>query len=197
MAWTDLLALVTFGVAGSGSPGPNNTLLLASGIRFGFRKTVPHVLGAAAGVGALVLAVAAGVGALIDAVPGSQTVLKVVGSLYLVYLAGRLLSSRPIEQDSAARPLAAWEAAAFQFVNPKAWVFALAVVGAFLPDALPAFAGGALVAGVQTCVASLTFASWALGGVALSRLITHQRTALVVNMALAMLLLASIVLLWV
>ena len=196
MGSTELLGLITFGIAGSGSPGPNNALLLASGLRFGFKRTVPHVMGAAAGVGAMVIAVAAGVGTLLDAVPVAHFTLKALGSAYLLYLATRLTSSSNVEEKTTAKPLNSWEAAVFQFVNPKAWIFAIAVI-AFAPPALPALVGGLLISSILVVVMIGTFASWALGGAALSRLLTNQRAVRVVNVTLAALLVASVGLLWI
>jgi len=196
MGSTELLGLITFGIAGSGSPGPNNALLLASGLRFGFKRTVPHVMGAAAGVGAMVIAVAAGVGTLFDSIPVAHLTLKVLGSAYLLYLAIRLTSSGTIEEKSTAKPLNSWEAAVFQFVNPKAWIFAIAVV-AFAPPALPALMGGLLISLILVVVMMGTFASWALGGAALSSLLTNQQAVRAVNVTLAVLLVASVGLLWI
>jgi threonine/homoserine/homoserine lactone efflux protein len=193
---TELLGLITFGIAGSGSPGPNTTLLLASGLRFGFKRTIPHVMGAAAGVGAMVIAVAAGGGTLLDAVPGANFAVKALGSAYLLYLAIRLASKGAIEEKTTAKPLNVWEAAVFQFVNPKAWIFAIAVI-AFAPPALPAFVGGLLITLILVVVMIGTFASWALGGAALSRLLTNQRAMRVVNITLAVLLVSSVALLWI
>ena len=84
---SQVVALLAFAFVGTVSPGPNNTVLWASGLRFGFRRTVPHVLGTAFGIGLLVVAVAAGIGALSEVVPAAELVLKIVGSLYLLYVA--------------------------------------------------------------------------------------------------------------
>ena len=83
----ELVALLGFAFVGTVSPGPNNAVLWASGMRFGFRRTLPHVLGTAVGMGMLVLGVAAGIGALFQAFPAAEVALKVVGSAYLLYLA--------------------------------------------------------------------------------------------------------------
>jgi threonine/homoserine/homoserine lactone efflux protein len=96
MRFGDLIALVTFVAVGSGSPGPNNTLLLASGITFGFRRTLPHVVGTSVGIGLLVTICAAGVGVALATVPNAQLALKLVGSVYLVYLATRLAAGHAI-----------------------------------------------------------------------------------------------------
>ena len=107
---------------------------------------MPQIVGAALGVGAPVVGVAAGIGALLEAVPVAALALRVAGSAYpLLYLAWRVVGSGAIAEAEVARPLGVWEAAVFQWVNPKAWVFAIALVGTFLPEdvPLPAGSGGA------------------------------------------------------
>ena len=193
----ELAALVAFAFVGSFSPGPNNALLLASGISFGFRRTMPQIFGAALGVGALVAGVAAGIGALLEAVPVAALTLRVAGSAYLLYLAWRVVGSGAIAEAKAARPLGVWEAAVFQWVNPKAWVFAIALVGTFLPDDVPLPAGIALLTGVTIVVVAVSFTIWAAGGAALSRFVEDERRRRVVNLLLAGLIAASVVLLWV
>lgn len=193
----ELTALVAFSFVGSFSPGPNNALLLASGISFGFRRTTPQILGAALSVGALVAGVAAGIGALLEAVPVAALVLRVAGSAYLLYLAWRVMGTGAIAEAKAARPLGVWEAAVFQWVNPKAWVFAIALVGTFLPDDVPLTAGVALLTGVTIVVVAVSFTIWAVGGAALPRFVADERRRRVVNLFLAGLIAASVVLLWV
>ena len=137
-----LLGLAGFALVGSITPGPNNSLLLASGSRFGFRRTVRHVAGTAVGMGGLVFAVAAGVGVVVEAVPGLDLVLKVAGSAYLLYLAARIATSHGTGGTVLGRPLGVLAAVAFQFANPKGWLFALAAAGTFLPPDLSPLAGG-------------------------------------------------------
>ena len=193
----DLIALVTFVAVGSGSPGPNNTLLLASGITFGFQRTLPHVVGTFVGIGLLVTICAAGVGVAFATVPNAQLALKIVGSAYLVYLATRLAAGHAIARTAVSKPLNVWEAAAFQFVNPKGWVFAIAVVGAFAPDGgwTPPSVGALLC--VVAVVVAATACVWAVGGAALSRVFDTERTRRVVGIGLAILMIASIVFLWI
>jgi threonine/homoserine/homoserine lactone efflux protein len=193
----ELLGLVGFAFVGSITPGPNNSLLLASGVRFGFGRTLPHVAGTAVGMGALVLAVATGIGVVVAAVPGAQLALKVAGTAYLLYLALRIAGSRGAGEGTVvARPLGLVGGAAFQFANPKAWLFALAAVGAFLPPGLAPPAAGAAVAATTAVVVLGTAAVWAAGGAALRRLEggPAQRA---VSVALAVLLAASVALIWV
>ena len=98
----DLVATsVGFAFVGTVSPGPNNAVLWASGVRFGFRRTVPHVLGTAIGMGALTIGVAAGIGALVDAVPAVRIGLKVVGSAYLLFVAYLVLRSGELDAPTS------------------------------------------------------------------------------------------------
>jgi len=119
-----LLAFALFAVVSSITPGPNNLMLLASGVNFGFRATVPHILGIGAGFAALLLAVGWGLAALFVRWPLAHTVLQWVGAAYLLWLAWRLArAGAPAEGPArAGGPLGFWGAAAFQWVNPKAWI---------------------------------------------------------------------------
>jgi threonine/homoserine/homoserine lactone efflux protein len=197
MRVTEVLALVTFAATGSGSPGPNNTLLLASGVRFGFRRTLPHVVGTAAGIGALVVAVASGLGVALDTFPAARLLLRIAGSVYLLYIAFRLSSGQALEGTSISKPLHFWEAVVFQFVNPKGWVFSIAVVATFLPPDLSAPIGGLIIAATLTIVVAVTASIWALGGVALSGLVSGDRSRRVLSLVLAALMTASVVFLWI
>src|ERR671919_728396 len=167
MGWTDLLGLVSFGIAGAGSPGPNNTLSPASGV-----------------------------GALLEVVPGSQVVLQIGGSLYLLYLSFRIAGTSTVKSAVVAKPLSAWEAGVFQLINPKAWLVAIGLVAAFLPPAMPTIVGGPLVAAIQSLVCITAFSVWAMGGAALSRVLMNERAVRTVNLGLAILLVASVALLW-
>ena len=193
----DLPALVLFALVSSGTPGPNNVLLWASGLQFGFRATVPQVLGTSAGIGILALAVAAGLSVLVTGLPEVELTLKLVGSLYLLYLAYRLAGGAAIQRAQIARPLRFHEAATFQFLNPKAWLFALAAISTFRPDGLPIAIGSAVVILTMIVVVLPTAALWAAGGTALHRLTASQRAQRALNVALGLLLALSIAFIWI
>ena len=193
----DLPALIVFALVSSGTPGPNNVLLWASGLQFGFRATVPQVLGTSAGIGILALAVAAGLGVLVAGLPEVELTLKLVGSLYLLYLAFRLAGGAALQQARIARPLRFHEAAAFQFLNPKGWLFALAALSTFRPDDLPIAIGSAAVILTMIVVVLPTAALWAAGGTALHRLTASQRAQRALNVALGLLLAMSIAFIWI
>jgi threonine/homoserine/homoserine lactone efflux protein len=194
MRLSQLIALATFVAVGSGSPGPNNTLLLASGMTFGFRRTAPHVVGTSVGIVLLVGIAGAGAGVVIAAVPAVKVVLKVVASAYLIYLAARLAGGVALDRAAVQNPFSVARATAFQFVNPKGWVFAFALVGAFAPAS-----GAGIILGITAVavVVAATAALWALGGTTLSRALEGDRARRVTGVALGVLLLASVAFLWV
>jgi threonine/homoserine/homoserine lactone efflux protein len=193
----ELLGLVGFAFVGSITPGPNNALLLASGVRFGFRQTARHVAGTAVGMGALILAVGAGVGALLLTLPGADLALKVIGSVYLVYLAVRIASSKGSSQAAVSRPLGVLNAALFQFANPKAWLFGLAAVGTFLPPGLAPVTAALAVAATSSIVILGTAAVWAAGGVALNRMVEDGWARRTLSVALGLTLAASAAFIWI
>ncbi|PWE54403.1 lysine transporter LysE [Metarhizobium album] len=132
MPFETLLALVLFAFTTSITPGPNNMMLFASGVNFGFRRTIPHMLGIGAGFFSLLLGVGFGLGALLHTVPLLYTVLKFAGGIYLVWIAWKIGTSRAIgEAEAGARPMTFLGAAAFQWVNPKAWVMAVTAMATY------------------------------------------------------------------
>lgn len=194
---SELLGLAGFAFVSSVTPGPNNALLWASGLRFGFRGTARHVAGTAAGMAMLVLVAAAGVGVVFLAVPGAHLALKAVGTAYLVYLAFRIAGSRGANQAAVSRPLGIVHGAAFQFANPKAWLFALAAVGTFHPPGLTPAAAAAATAAISAAVILGTAAIWAAAGTALRRITENDRARRAVNLTLALLLAVSVVFIWI
>jgi threonine/homoserine/homoserine lactone efflux protein len=192
-----LAALVAFSFVSSVTPGPNNIVLWASGARFGFAPTVPHVVGTSLGIGAMAVGVAAGVGALVTAVPAAGLGLRLAGSLYLVYLAYRIAISDAARQARVARPLRLGQAVVFQGLNPKAWIFVLAAVSAFRPADKPLVVGSALVVATMMLVVLPTAAAWAAGGTVISGLIASPRAHRALSVGLAALLAASVIYLWI
>lgn len=190
-------ALVGFSFVSSVTPGPNNILLWASGAEFGFRRTLPHVIGTALGIGSMALAVAAGLGALIAAVPEVAVVMKLAGTAYLLYLAVQIAGSHALERGPAVRPLGLLQAATFQVINPKAWIFALGAITTFRPPDLPVVLGSLLVAGTMMLVVIPTAALWAGGGGVLSRFLTGRLAHRIVSLVLATLVVVTIALVWI
>lgn len=192
-----LIGLIGFSFASAVTPGSNNVLLWASGASFGLRRTLPHVFGTALGIGLMTLAVAAASGAILAAIPGLATVMKIGGTLYLVWLAWQIVRAGALERTDVARPFGLISAAAFQLVNPKAWIFALGAVTTFRPTDVPIVVGSLFVAVTMMAVIVPSALLWAGAGDVLGRLVRGQRTRQVVSLALAGLILVSIVLVWV
>jgi threonine/homoserine/homoserine lactone efflux protein len=189
-----LLGLVAFAAAMAFTPGPNNIMVTASGVNFGFARTIPHILGITFGFFVLIGVCAAGLGAIFAAFPALQIVLKVAGGLYLLWLAWKIAMSAPAASgpDHAARPISFWQAALFQWVNPKAVVAALSASALYLRPAhwLADFTVLQIVFAVATVLA---VAAWTGFGVALRRLLCDPNHARIFNLAMALLLAASIV----
>jgi threonine/homoserine/homoserine lactone efflux protein len=187
------IAMAVFAAVMAFTPGPNNIMLAASGVNFGFARTVPHMIGVTFGFGALLIGCAAGLGLIFAAVPALHWVLKIIGALYLLWLAYRVATARPANDERAeTQPLTCWEAAVFQWVNPKGLVAALSAISLYVRpghefgDFLVMF----VVFSVCTAGAVTT---WAAFGVALRGLLHEPRYARIFNGTMAALLVASIV----
>jgi threonine/homoserine/homoserine lactone efflux protein len=163
-----LAALAVYAFVTSITPGPNNVMLLASGVNFGFWRSVPHMFGISAGFALLLVGVGLGLGALLAAFPALDTALKISGGAYLLYLAWRIAASRSLGKDGDAnlRPMRFVEAAAFQWVNPKAWVLAVTSMAFYTNPERP-FLSVALVVVVFTLVNLPSVSCWAGFGMAL------------------------------
>jgi threonine/homoserine/homoserine lactone efflux protein len=187
-------ALVAFASAMAFTPGPNNIMVTASGVNFGFRRTVLHILGITFGFFVLIAVCAAGLGAVFAAYPPLQVALKLTGAAYLLWLAWKIANAAPVstEQQRVATPISFWQAALFQWVNPKAVVAAVSAVAIYVRPAhwLTDFTVLQIVFGIVTILA---VATWTGFGVALRRVLTDPRKARIFNIAMALLLAASIV----
>ena len=192
-----LVALLGFGFVCTVTPGPNNVLLWASGAAFGVRRSWPHVLGTALGVGLMAVLVAAGLGVLVTTIPPLAFAMKVAGSLYLLFLAWQVAGAGVLERTTSARPMGLLQAIAFQLVNPKVWIFAVGAVSTFRPPDVPIAFGSALVVLVMMAITVPSSALWVVGGDALDRLIERPATRRAVSLGLALLVVGTVVLVWV
>ncbi|MCF5142619.1 LysE family translocator [Pseudomonas sp. PA-6-1D] len=136
MSTSLLSAFVLFAFVSSITPGPNNTMLLASGVNFGFRRSMPHALGISIGFMLLVMSVGLGLGEVFKVFPWAYTVLRYVGAAYLLYLAWKIATAGGMSEnpDERGKPMTFLGAAAFQWVNPKAWIMALVFAVVNLPS---------------------------------------------------------------
>lgn len=192
MSADTLLALVLFAFATSITPGPNNMMLFASGVNFGFRRTVPHMLGIGAGFLSLLIAVGMGLGAVLHAYPPAFIALKVAGGLYLLWIAWKIGSSRSMgDGEAKARPMTFLGAAAFQWVNPKAWVMAVTAMAVY-PNPEHYALTVAIVALVFAAVNVPSVSTWAGFGSALREWLSVPVRLKWFNITMAVLLVLSL-----
>ena len=188
------LALVSFAFVMAFTPGPNNIMLTASGANFGVARSIPHMAGVVIGFVILLVVSGGGLGALLVTFPSLQTVLKVVGAAYMLWLAWKIANAHG-GQDRAnpdARPLTFLQAAAFQWVNPKGVIIAFGAVALYVrPErAFVDLLILLIVFGLATLLSTVT---WLCFGAALSHVLRDERRARVFNIVMALLLVASIV----
>jgi threonine/homoserine/homoserine lactone efflux protein len=188
-----LLAFVMFAFVMSFTPGPNNIMLLSSGVTHGFRRTVPHIMGVTFGFAFMVAAVGFGLAAVFISYPVLQTILKYLGAAYLIYLAVAIATSRPVKagEGGERRPMTFWGAAIFQWVNAKGWVMVIGTITAYA--AIASFPLNIMIQsvisflmGVSSCI------TWTLFGTALRPLLSSERAVRAFNILMAVLLLASL-----
>jgi threonine/homoserine/homoserine lactone efflux protein len=183
----DPFPFATYSFVMSITPGPNNVMLTASGANYGFRRTVPHLLGVTIGHTAQTVAVCAGLGAIFLRWPALQTALQWIGAIYLVYMGWRLLGSGdPRNAATGARPITFFEAAAFQLLNPKAWVMSLTAASLFMPRELGLIGGCIYVATMMLLINWPCVTVWALFGSSLRNYLQQPARRLAFNAAMAL-----------
>lgn len=188
-----LWAFLIFAVVMFFTPGPNNIMLLTSGLNFGFRRTLPHVAGVTFGYAFMIGVTGLGLGALFASLPWLQTTLKYAGAAYLVYLAYAIARSGPPEPGEAERrrPMSFIGAALFQWVNAKGWVMAISIITAYAAIAGYPWNVGLQVA-MSLLIGAMSSVAWVLCGTALQPLVKSARAVRVFNVTMAILLLASL-----
>lgn len=186
-------ALVTFCAVTLITPGPNNVMLMTSGLNFGFQRAQPHLWGVSLGFGVMVLAVGLGLGVVFEAYPVVYTILKYAGAAYLLYLAWAIATSGPVEESEAAagHPITFLQAAAFQWVNPKGWVMAVGAISAYANVATFPF-NVLLIAFLFGALGILSSVAWVLFGQTLRRVLRNPGAVRAFNIVMALALVASL-----
>jgi threonine/homoserine/homoserine lactone efflux protein len=197
MMTTDLFAaLAVFAFVSSITPGPNNLMLMTSGINFGMRRTVPHMLGVSLGFTLMIVLIGLGVMKVVEAVPGSMLFITIASGLYLLYMAWKIAttSTSPAENGAGAiksKPFTFLQAALFQWVNPKAWTMALTAISAYAPKS-QGWAGVFIVAGVFGIINLPSTGAWAVMGAKMRRFLSDPVRLKAFNIVAALLLVASL-----
>ncbi len=190
--------LFMFGMAAAFTPGPNNIMLTASGANFGFLRTLPHMSGICGGFALLMVVIASGLGVVFESHPQMQTVLKILGSLYLFFFAWKIATAgRTGRVSRRAAPFTFVQAAGFQFVNPKGWLMAMSAMSAFTLTGDLYQESVAAVMAVFLTVTAASVVAWAGFGTAIGRFLKSDKSLSMFNFAMAGLTAASVVLLFV
>ena len=191
MTYDLITALAAFAFVTSITPGPNNLMLMASGANYGFRRTIPHMLGVALGFVLMVALVGVGLMGLFDAFPVTHTVLKVAGIAYLLWLAWKIANAgMPDTSGSTGTPMTVLQAAAFQWVNPKAWQMALTAITLYAPERT--VFSILMVAAIFGAVNLPSVSSWTVLGQQMSRVLSSPQRLRAFNIFMAVLLVASL-----
>lgn len=192
-----ILPLLLFAFAGAFSPGPNNIMATASGAAVGFRRTLPQIAGVTIGFGVMLAVLAFVGGGIFSTYPALHSWLRIVGALYLLYLAWRIAGAgNPTISASEQQSLTFLEAALFQWANPKAWTLALGAIAAFTPVGRPIASDLAIIIGVFAVMTVASLVMWCLFGVTVARFLTSPRALRVFNLTMAALVALSVLLLF-
>ncbi len=187
-----IIGLAGFAFVTSVTPGPNNLLLLASGVNFGFRRSLPHMLGINVGFPLMILLIGLGLWQVFEAYPAVYGALRWVGAAYMVYLAYKIAVSAPPEGGGAAgTPMSFVQAALFQWVNPKGWIMAVTSIATYTTASAYGWSV-ATVALVFAAVGGPSSMTWIVFGSGLRRLLGDPRLRRAFNIAMAVLLIASL-----
>lgn len=188
-----LYAFALFALVSSITPGPNNTMLLASGVNFGFRRSMPHALGVSLGFMVMVIAVGLGLGEVFKVLPWAYTVLRWAGASYLLYLAWKIARSGPPSAavEDTRKPMSFLGAAAFQWVNPKAWIMAIGAITTYAP-AQGYLVNVFVIASLFALINLPSVALWVSCGSALRTVLSQPRWLRLFNWGMALMLVLSL-----
>jgi len=184
-------ALIVYYFIMFATPGPNNSMLTASGIKFGYIKTLPHLIGIPLGHFFQITLVSYGLGNIFLKFPALQHYMKILCFIYLVYLSWKMLGSFSIAKEESGRPLKLYEASLFQFINPKAWTIAITVVSGFFPLEESFFKATMFLALTAPFICFPSISLWALFGSTLRIFVNNLKTKKIIEYILALLLILT------
>ena len=192
ITWELILAVATYNFVMYVTPGPNNSILTTSGIKFGFIRSVPNIFGIPTGHGLQLALVCLGLGSLFTTFPILLDILRYVGAAYIMYLAYKMFGSLNITStEEKSRPLKYYEAILFQFVNPKAWVICITAVSLFYPVKENLIIGTLFMVIMSTIVNIPSISIWAFGGSVIRHYLTNQKLKMIIEWLLALLLIGT------
>jgi len=189
-----LLTLVSFYFVMYVTPGPNNAMVLTSGLKFGFTRTIPHMTGITLGHVTQLILVCFGLGKMFQIFPNLQNILKVICAFYLVYLGYKIIGSFNSIKEDNSRPLKFYEAALFQIVNPKAWTISSMAASSFLPKDENLIISTIFIGIVALIICPVSISPWAAFGSAIKNLVKNNKMKVLIEYFLAFLLLITAIL---
>jgi len=188
-----ILPLLLFSISTAITPGPNNVMVTASGVNFGYKKTLPHILGITFGFPVMVVLIGLGLGSVFKSFPVIHHILKYIGATYLLYLAWKIATFSSLNNNGDRnKPFTFWQAVIFQWVNPKAWVMAVGAIAAFTSVGRDVFLEVLLIAFVFCIICFPCVSLWAFLGTNIKRLLTTDYYRKVFNISMAFLLVISL-----
>ena len=188
-----ILPLLLFSISMAITPGPNNVMVTASGVNFGYKKTLPHILGITFGFPLMVVLIGLGLGSVFKSFPVIHHILKYIGATYLLYLAFKIATFSSFNNNGGRnKPFTFWQAVIFQWVNPKAWVIAVGAIATFTSVGSDVFLEVLLIAFVFCIVCFPCVSLWAFLGTNIKRLLTTDYYRKVFNISMAFLLVISL-----
>ena len=189
-----IFALVSFYFVMYVTPGPNNAMVLTSGLKFGFTKTMPHMSGITVGHVLQLSLVCLGLGKIFQIFPQLQNILKILCALYLLYLGYKIIGSFSKIKEDKSRPLKFNEAALFQIINPKAWTISSMVASGFLPKDGNLVFSIFFIAVIALIICPISISPWAAFGSAIKNLVKNNKIKVIIEYFLAFLLLITAIL---
>ena len=188
-----LVPIALFAFSTSITPGPNNLMIMSSGLNYGIGRSTPHMMGIWLGFPAMIIAIGLGMGAVLNQFPFLHEIIRWVGIAYMLYLAWLIGSTREMNSDSTSRPLSFTQAMAFQWVNPKGWIMGTGALAAFTSPGTEIWLGIVKVALAFFAIGGPCVAVWLFFGVGLKRFLTEPRYLRCFNITMGLLLAASVV----
>ena len=189
-----IFALVSFYFVMYVTPGPNNAMVLASGLKFGFLKSIPHMTGITIGHVTQLILVCLGLGKIFQIFPELQNILKILCAVYLVYLGYKIIGSFSKIKDDDSRPLKFYEAALFQIVNPKAWTISSMAASGFLPKDGNLIISILFISCIALIICPISISPWAAFGSGIKNLVKNNKIKVIIEFFLAFLLLITAIL---
>ena len=192
ITWELIVTISVYYFVMYATPGPNNSILAASGIKFGFIRSIPNIIGISSGHGIQLALVCFGLGSLFAQFPLLLEILKYIGAIYLLYLAWKMFGSLNISiAEEKSSPLKYYEAILFQFVNPKAWVICITAVSLFYPEKENLIIGTLFLVIMSTIINLPSISMWAFGGSVIRHYLSNEKLKKSVEWFLALLLLGT------